>query len=27
MNVKWPEPMPEGGRLQNPEANDAWATG
>ncbi|CAN0626796.1 conserved protein of unknown function [Burkholderia multivorans] len=27
MNVKWPEPMPEGGRLQNPEANEAWATG
>jgi len=27
MNVKWPEPMPEGGRLQNQEANDAWATG
>ncbi|CAN0626873.1 protein of unknown function [Burkholderia multivorans] len=27
MNVKWPEPMPKGGRLQNPEADDAWATG
>nr|WP_223960301.1 DUF2235 domain-containing protein [Burkholderia diffusa] len=27
MNVKWPELMPEGGRLLSREADEAWATG
>ncbi|RQZ38247.1 DUF2235 domain-containing protein [Burkholderia sp. Bp9090] len=27
MNVQWPEPMPEGGRLKSREVDDAWATG
>ncbi|MGU7780924.1 T6SS phospholipase effector Tle1-like catalytic domain-containing protein [Burkholderia sp. PU8-34] len=27
MNVKWPERMPEGGRLLSKEAGDAWAIG
>ncbi|AJY15706.1 DUF2235 domain-containing protein [Burkholderia multivorans] len=27
MNLKWPEPMSEGGRLTNHEADDAWVTG
>ncbi|MGU7780926.1 hypothetical protein [Burkholderia sp. PU8-34] len=27
MNVKWPEHMPEGGRLSSKEADAAWSTG
>jgi hypothetical protein len=27
MNVKWPDPMPEGGRLSNKEVHAAWSTG
>ncbi|WP_155624452.1 hypothetical protein [Burkholderia diffusa] len=26
-NVKWPDGMPEGGRLLSREADDAWAAG
>ena len=27
MHVKWPGPLPEGGRLKSREADDAWVTG
>jgi hypothetical protein len=27
MNLKWPEPMPQNGRLSKEESDAAWATG
>lgn len=27
MNVKWPNPIPEGGRLSSKEVNAGWASG